>query len=376
MSLDLRPCSINSHPLMSLPKLYIPGPVDIAPETYAAMAEPIIGHRGSDFEALYASIQPNLKKIAGTERPVFLSTSSAWGVMEASIRNLVQKKVLNLCCGAFSDKWFSVAKSCGKEAEKIQVEWGEAIDPEAVRAKLAEGGFDVVTCVHNETSTGVMNPIKEIAAVVKEFDDVLFVVDTVSSFSAVPTPMDAWGVDVLLAGVQKALALPPGLTIFACSEAAIARAATTPDRGYYFDFLEFVKADEKNNTPSTPAIALLYALRQKVNSIIEEGLENRYARHDKLNGMINQWATKHGFKNFAQEGFESKSLVCIQNNLEMDVPAFIKAVRAKHNLLLNGGYAKIKGITFRISNMGNETEETINELINALDDVIPDFLNK
>jgi len=224
---------------MSLPKLYIPGPVDIAPETYEAMAQPIIGHRGGDFEALYASIQPNLKKIAGTDRNVYLSTSSAWGVMEACIKNLVQTKVLNLCCGAFSDKWYSVAKSCGKEAEKIQVEWGEAICPDAVRAKLEEGGFDTVTLVHNETSTGVMNPLAEIAAVVKSFDNVMLVVDTVSSFSAAPTPAQELGIDVLLAGVQKALALPPGLAIFAVSEAALERAKTTENRGYYFDFLEF-----------------------------------------------------------------------------------------------------------------------------------------
>jgi len=359
---------------MSKPKLFIPGPVDIAPETYAAMAEPMIGHRGKDFEELYASIQPALKQIAGTERNVYLSTSSAWGVMEAAIRNLVQTKVLNLCCGAFSDKWYGVAKSCGKNAEKIQVEWGEAIDPEVVRAKLAEGGFDTVTLVHNETSTGVMNPLKEIAEVVKSFDDVLLVVDTVSSFSAVPTPMDEYGIDVLLAGVQKALALPPGLAIFGVSEAALERAKTTEGRGYYFDFLEFAKADAGNNTPSTPTIALLYALREKVNSIINEGLENRYARHAKLNGMLVAWAEKHGFENFAPVGHESKTLLCIKNNKEIDVSGFVKAVRAKHNMLINGGYGKVKGLTFRLSNMGNETEATIQELIDALDDVIPDFL--
>lgn len=359
---------------MSMPKLFIPGPVDISPETYAAMAEPMIGHRGKDFEDLYASIQPALKQIAGTERNVYLSTSSAWGVMEAAIRNLVQTKVLNLCCGAFSDKWYGVAKSCGKNAEKIQVEWGEAIDPEVVRAKLAEGGFDTVTLVHNETSTGVMNPLKEIAEVVKSFDDVLLVVDTVSSFSAVPTPMDEYGIDVLLAGVQKALALPPGLSIFGVSEAALERAKTTEGRGYYFDFLEFAKADAGNNTPSTPTIALLYALREKVNSIISEGLENRYARHAKLNAMLCAWAEKHGFENFAPTGRESKTLLCIKNNKEIDVSGFVKAVRAKHNLLINGGYGKVKGLTFRLSNMGNETEATIQELIDALDDVIPDFL--
>lgn len=359
---------------MSKPKLFIPGPVDISPETYAAMAEPMIGHRGKDFEELYADIQPALKQIAGTERNVYLSTSSAWGVMEAAIRNLVQTKVLNLCCGAFSDKWYGVAQSCGKNAEKIQVEWGEAIDPEVVRAKLAEGGFDTVTLVHNETSTGVMNPLKEIAAVVKSFPGVLLVVDTVSSFSAVPTPMDEYGIDVLLAGVQKALALPPGLAIFGVSEAALERAKTTEGRGYYFDFLEFAKADQENNTPSTPTIALLYALREKVQSIVAEGLENRYARHAKLHTMVQAWAEKHGFKNFAQQGHESQTLICIENNKNIDVSAFVKAVRAKHNILINGGYGKIKGTTFRLSNMGNETEETILELLNALDDVIPEFL--
>ena len=357
-----------------LPKLYIPGPVDIASETYDAMCQPMIGHRGGDFEALYASIQPNLKPILGTERPVFLSTSSAWGVMEGAIRNLVQKKVLNLCCGAFSDKWFGVAESCGKDAEKIQVEWGEAIDPEAVRAKLNEGGFDTVTLVHNETSTGVMNDLEAIAAVVKSFPDVLLVVDTVSSLTAVPVDMDKNGVDVILAGIQKAFALPPGLSVFAVSEAALERAATTPDRGYYFDFLEFAKNDAKNNTPSTPAISLLYALKEKVDAIASEGLTKRFERHSKLNDMIHAWLEKHGFEHFAPEGNRSKTLTTIANNREIDVPAFIKALRVKHNILINGGYGKVKGKTFRISNMGNETEESMQELIDALDDVIKDFL--
>ena len=335
----------------------------------------MIGHRGKDFEELYASIQPGLKQILGTERPVYLSTSSAWGVMEGAIRNLVQTKVLNLCCGAFSDKWFDVAQRCGKQAEKIQVEWGEAIDPAAVREKLNEGGFDTVTLVHNETSTGVMNDLASIASVVNEFGDVLLVVDTVSSLSAVPVEMDKLGIDVVLAGVQKALALPPGLAVCAISENALERAGSTEGRGYYFDFLEFEKNAAKNNTPSTPAISLLYALRQKVDSILEEGLENRYARHAQLNSMIHAWMEKHGFKNFAPEGYQSKSLTAIDNTDErLDVPAFIKALRAKHNVLINGGYGKIKGITFRISKMGNETVETIEQLINQLDDVISEFI--
>jgi aspartate aminotransferase-like enzyme len=359
---------------MPKPKLFIPGPVDISPATYEAMCSPMIGHRGKDFEALYASAQPGLQEIAGTKRPVFLSTSSAWGVMEGAIRNLVQKKVLTLCCGAFSDKWFDVSQRCGKEAEKIQSEWGQPIDPDSVRAKLAEGGFDTVTLVHNETSTGVLNPLSEIAGVVNEFEDVLLIVDTVSSFSALPIPTDEIGVDVLLAGVQKAMALPPGLSVFVVSEKALARAETTNDRGYYFDFLEFEKNHQKNNTPSTPSISLLYALDSMVSSIMEEGLAARFRRHSETNALVHKWVEENGFELFAPEGFRSKTLTAVRNNREIDVPAFIKAVRERHNFLINGGYGKIKGKTFRISNMGNETATTMDELLCALSEVLPEFI--
>ncbi len=334
----------------------------------------MIGHRGKDFEALYASAQPGLQEIAGTKRPVFLSTSSAWGVMEGAIRNLVQKKVLTLCCGAFSDKWFDVSQRCGKEAEKIQSEWGQPIDPDSVRAKLAEGGFDTVTLVHNETSTGVLNPLSEIAGVVNEFEDVLLIVDTVSSFSALPIPTDEIGVDVLLAGVQKAMALPPGLSVFVVSEKALARAETTNDRGYYLDFLEFEKNHQKNNTPSTPSISLLYALDSMVSSIMEEGLAARFRRHSETNALVHKWVEENGFELFAPEGFRSKTLTAVRNNREIDVPAFIKAVRERHNFLINGGYGKIKGKTFRISNMGNETAATMDELLCALSEVLPEFI--
>ncbi len=353
-----------------MPKLFIPGPIDVSKETYAAMCQPMIGHRGGEFEALYASLQPGLQEIIGTTRPVFLSTSSAWGVMEASLKNLCAKKVLALCCGAFSDKWFDVAKKLGLEADKVQVEWGKAIDPEAVRAKLEEGGFDVVTLIHNETSTGVMNDLPAIAKVVKSFPGVLLVVDTVSSLSAVPVNMDDLGLDVVLAGVQKALALPPGLAVFACSEAALARAKEMPNRGYYFDFIEFAKNAEKNNTPSTPAISLLFGLQQILGTIKEEGLAKRFARHENNNRLIHEWGARHGFRNFAPEGYESKSLTCFHTPEGFDLSGFIKNLKSKHGFVINGGYGKIKGLTFRISNMGNETEATMNELIAAMDDVL------
>ena len=358
---------------MSKPKLFSPGPVDVAPETYAAMAGAAIGHRGADFEELYASLRPGLQAIVGTSGPVFTSTSSAWGVMEGAIRNLVQKKVLNLCCGAFSDKWFSVAKSCGKDAEKIQVEWGQPIDPEAVRAKLEEGGFDVVTLVHNETSTGVLNPLKEIAEIVKSFDDVLLVVDTVSSLTAMPMHFDDYKIDVLLAGVQKAIALPPGLAVFAVSDAALERASQVDDRGYYFDFVEFSKNDAKNNTPSTPAIPHLYALKERLDVMLAEGLDNRFARHAETNALVHAWGEKNGFELLAPEGFRSLSLSCFVTPDNLDQGGWIKSVIANHGLAINGGYGKIKGKTFRISNMGNETPETMQELFDALDAELPKF---
>jgi len=351
-------------------KLFIPGPIDVSPATFAAMSQPMIGHRGSEFETLYASLQPGLREIIGTTRPVYLSTSSAWGVMEASLKNLCQKKVLNLCCGAFSDKWFSVAKSMGIDADKIQVEWGQAIDPESVRAKLAEGGFDLVTLIQNETSTGVLNDVAAIAKVVKSFPGVLLVTDSVSALSAVPVDMDANHIDVVLAGVQKALALPPGLTVFAISEAALERAKSTSNRGYYFDFIEFEKNAIANNTPSTPAISLLFGLQHILGTIANEGLPARYARHAATNAQIHAWGDRHGFKNFAPEGFQSKSLTCFHTPEGFDLSAFIKSLKSKHGFVINGGYGKIKGLTFRISNMGNETEATMNELIAAMDDVL------
>jgi aspartate aminotransferase-like enzyme len=355
---------------MPSPKLFAPGPVDVSPETFAAMSHTMIGHRGKDFEELYASLRPGLQQVFGTARPVFLSTSSAWGVMEGALRNLVRKKVLCLCCGAFSDKWFSVAKSLGYEADKIQVEWGEAIDPATVTAKLEEGGFDTVTFIHSETSTGVLNDLAGIARAVKAFPDTMLVVDTVSSLSTVPVDFDALGIDVMLAGVQKALALPPGLALFAVSEAALARAEGTPDRGYYFDFLEFAKNDAKNNTPSTPCIATLFGLQYILGRIADEGLDERFARHARTNAMIHEWGARHGFQRFAPEGFRSKALTCFATPEGFDLSGFIKSLKDKHNFLINGGYGKIKGLTFRISNMGNETEATMRELIAAMDDVL------
>src|ERR1700744_4067417 len=291
-------------------KLHIPGPVEVSEKTYKALCSPMIGHRGQGFKDLYAKLQPQLQQLLSTKQLVYLSTSSAWGVMEGSIRNLVQKKVLNCMCGAFSDKWLDVSKRCGKEDEALQVPWGSPIRAEQIDAKLATGQFDALTLIHNETSTGVMSPIHEIAALKKKYPDVMFIVDAVSSMSAVKLDFDALGIDVLLAGTQKAFALPPGLAVFVCSPAALAKAATAKDRGYYFDFIEFQKNGEQSMTPSTPSIGHIYALASKLDDFFAEGLEARYARHQKTNQMTRDWATKHGFNLYPEPGFESVTLTC------------------------------------------------------------------
>ena len=358
-------------------KLHIPGPVEVSEKTFRAFCSPMIGHRGQGFKDLYAKIQPQLQTLFYTRQLVFLSTSSAWGVMEGAIRNLVSRKVLNCMCGAFSDKWLEVSKRCGKEAEALQVPWGSPVRAEAVDRKLATGQFDALTLIHNETSTGVMSPLAEIVALKKKYPEVTFVVDAVSSLSATKIECDALGIDVLLAGTQKALALPPGLTVFTCSPAALAKAATMKDRGYYFDFVEFQKNAEQNMTPSTPSIGHVYALASKLEDIFAEGLEARHARHAKLAQMTRDWAARHGFTLFPEKSFESVTLTCVNNDAKaggrvVDVAKLQKIVKDQ-GFLIDGGYGKIKGATFRISNMGDETEATMNRLYAALDEALKQF---
>lgn len=355
-------------------KLHIPGPVEVSEKTFQAFRSPMIGHRGQGFKDLYAKIQPQLQQLLNTNQLVYLSTSSAWGVMEGAIRNLVSKKVLNCMCGAFSDKWLDVSQRCGKQAEPLKVDWGSPIRPEQIDAKLASGQFDALTLIHNETSTGVMSPLNEIAQLKKKYPDVLFIVDAVSSMSATRIAFDELGIDLLLAGTQKAFALPPGLAVFTCSSAALEKAAKQNDRGYYFDFVEFQKNAEGNMTPSTPSIGHVYALSSKLDDIFTEGLEARYLRHATLAQLTRKWAQNHGFSLFPEHGFESLTLTCVNNGAKpggrtIDVAKFQKLVKDR-GFLIDGGYGKIKGTTFRISNMGDETEASMRHLYDAMDEAM------
>lgn len=348
-------------------RLFIPGPVEVAPKTYTALATPVFGHRSPEFVDLYQSLQPGLKQLFNTQDPVFISTSSAWGVMEGCIRNLVDKRVLNCMCGAFSDKWYEVSKRCGKEAEPLRFEWGHPVEPEALRKALASGRYDAFTLVHNETSTGVQNPLEELMAVAREFPEILSVVDAVSSLSAVSIEKDALGIDVLLTGSQKALALPPGMALFSVSQRAFARTAAVHGRGYYFDFLEFLKNHEKGMTPSTPVLPLLFGLRSILEDICAEGLENRYARHARLNAKVHAWAAQRGFSLFPDPAYASKTLTCLRNSREVDLAALNRALKARFHCTIDIGYGKLKFRTFRISNMGIDEDSVLDELLGHLD---------
>jgi aspartate aminotransferase-like enzyme len=354
---------------MSL-RLYIPGPVTVSESVLKAMTQPMMGHRSKGFVALYQEMQPRLQALFRTADPVYLSTSSAWGVMEGALRNVCRKGVLNCMNGAFSDKWNDVARRCGKPAEALRFEWGEAVDPAAVRAALATGRFDCLTLIHSETSTGTLSPLADIMAVAREFPDVVTVVDAVSSFSTLPIDKDRLGIDILLTGSQKALALPPGLALLAVNERARERAKAAPDRGYYFDLLEFHENHLKGMTPSTPCISLLYGLRQKLQEIDAEGHEARFSRHLRLNEAVRAWGFAKGFELLPRREFGTRGLNCFRNTRDVDLERLNATLKSRHSLIIDGGYGKLKGKTFRVSNMGDETDASIATLLAALDDAL------
>lgn len=351
-------------------KLFIPGPIAVSPKTFAAMASAPIGHRSPDFVALYQEIQPQLQELFGTTDPVYLSTSSAWGIMEGALRNVSSKRVLNCMNGAFSDKWHDVANRNGIPATALRFDWGQPVDPEAVRTELATGQYDAITLIHNETSCGCMSDLPALMAVIREFPEVISLVDTVSSFSAVPIPKDELGIDIMITGSQKALALPPGLSLCSVSARAHERAAASDRRGYYFDLLEFQKNHAKGMTPSTPNIPLIYALRSKLEDIFTEGVAIRYERHARLNALVRQTIKAEGFELLPAEPYGSLSLNCFKNTRRLDLSQLNAQLKADHGLVIDGGYGKLKGQTFRISNMGDETDETIAAMLASVVEVM------
>ena len=350
-------------------KLFIPGPVEVHPEILQAMATPMIGHRMKEYAVLHRQVKDGLKKLLATNGKVFLATSSAFGVMEGAVRNLVGTRCVIFCNGAFSDKWHDVTKRCGKEADAVKVEWGQPITPELVDQALATGRYDSLTLIHNETSTGVMSPLPEIAAVVRRYPDVVSIIDTVSSMSALPIPIDELGIDCCIFGVQKAFALPPGLAVFTASTKALERAKGMPGRGYYFDFVEFDVADEKDNTPSTPCISQIYALGRQLERMFEEGLEKRWERHRAMATFVRDWVAARGFGFFAEPPYRSVTLTCATNSRGVDLAA-LKKLLGERGYAFDDGYGKIKGTTFRIPHMGDMQLADLEDYLGVIDELL------
>jgi len=353
-------------------KLFIPGPVPVHTDILNAMATPMIGHRMKEYAELHGHVKSRLKKLLFTQDKVFLATSSAFGVMEGAIRNLVRKRCANFCNGAFSDKWHDVTIRCGKQADAIRVDWGKPVTPEVVEKALSTGIYDSMTVIHNETSTGVMSPLPEIAEVMRSFPDVMFIVDTVSSMSALKIPVDALAIDSCIFGVQKAFALPPGLTIFTASEKALHRASGMEGRGYYFDYVEFAANDAKDNTPSTPCISQIFALDRQLERIFAEGLEARWERHHDLSKYVREWLNARGFELFPEARYSSVTLTCSRNTKGIDL-AFLKKRLSENGFAFDDGYGKIKGETFRIAHMGDMTRIDLDELFTAMIAIAPEL---
>ncbi|WP_282755922.1 pyridoxal-phosphate-dependent aminotransferase family protein [Desulfuromonas thiophila] len=351
-------------------KLYIPGPVEVSADVFAAMSQPMIGHRMAEYAQLHQRVTDNLKRLLNTSEPVFLSTSSAFGIMEGAVRNLVQKRCANFGNGAFSSKWHDVTRRCGLEADLFEADWGQPVTPEMVEAALKTGRYDAITLVHNETSTGVLSPLADIAEVMKNYPEVSFITDTVSSMSAVPIDFAALGLDVCLAGVQKAFGLPPGLAVCAVSRKALDKAKTTPNRGYYFDFEEFEKNDLKHNTPSTPCISLIYGLDAQLQKMFIEGLDNRYCRHAAMAEKTRAWIQAQGFGLFAAAGHRSVTLTSGCNDGRTDLDRLKKLAGAR-GYAIDNGYGKIKNTSFRIAHMADMTDSDLDELFALLEELLP-----
>lgn len=349
--------------------LLIPGPTHVRSENLMAQIQPMIGHRGNTYSDLQRSIVENLKILLNTQNDVFISTSSASGCMEACIRNGVEQKVLCLVNGAFSERWAEIAEANGKQVDRLEVEWGEAIKPELLETQLKKTAYEAVTVVFSETSTGARNPIEKLSNVMKKYPKILFFVDGVSLVGGEAVRVDEWGIDVCLFGTQKALALPPGVAFMSVSERALEKAKTVANRGFYFDFLELKKYAEKHQTPVTPPISLLFAVQKQLQTILlEEGLENRYERHRLMAEHVRRWGENH-FKIFTNPAHLVNTLTTFKIPENFNVPSFIKATK-ESGFEISNGYGKLKDKTFRIGHMGDHSVESMETLTSALDNIL------
>jgi aspartate aminotransferase-like enzyme len=357
---------------------FLPGPTEVHPSVLAAMVQPMIPHRGRAFEALFARLQEGLRDVFRTTRPVFVSSSSATGLMEAAIRCAPPGRVLALVNGAFSERFAEIARRCGRDTDVVRGTWGGVADPDEAARQFAAHRYAAVTVVHSETSTGALTDVRAVQALARAHG-ALCLVDSVTGVGGAPLEFDAWELDFALTGSQKALALPPGLAFAVASEEYMRHAAEAPARGVYFDLVEFARYAERHQTPNTPALSLLYAAERQIGRIREETVEGRWARHRAMAEAAWAWAdglrARFGdaFGALATPGQRSPTVTAI--TLPPALPsARVTAAVAARGFTIGGGYGAVKDSTFRIGHMGDHTPDGLAACLAATEDALAGLL--
>lgn len=348
---------------MTFGSFFLPGPTEVHPDVLRAMAQPMISHRGPEFERKFRRIQNGMQEVFLTKRPVFISTSSGTGMMEAAVRCAPEGKILALVDGAFSERFANIAESCGREVERYDVAWGEIHSVSEVERRLAGGSFAAVTVAHSETSSGALNDVRAISDAAHRHGT-LCLIDSVSGLAGAELRFDEWDLDYVLTGSQKALALPPGLAFCAASEKFMGLARNVKNRGTYFDLLEYDEFTRNWQAPNTPAIPLYFALEVQLERILREGIETRWARHLAMREQVKSWAERLGLRIVAVPAGRSPTVTCVELRPGTEMKGFLDAV-ASRGIVVGTGYGKLKATTFRIGHMGDHTVDTVGRCLDA-----------
>lgn len=351
-------------------KLFIPGPVEVSKDVLEKMSTPMIGHRSKDASALQRRISDKLKTLFYTKEEILLSTSSGSGLMEGAIRSCTAKRAAVFSVGAFGNRWYEMARVNNVPADLFEVEWGKATPAEMVEKALSTGKYDLITITHNETSTGIMNPVEEISEIVKKYPEVVWCLDTVSSAAGTKIEVDKLGVDICITSSQKAIGLPPGMAVCTMSKKAVERAKTVEFRGMYLDLLALYDYIQKKDYqyPSTPSLSHMFALDYQLDNILAEGLDKRFARHREMAEYVRAWGKEH-FELFGDERYLSNTLTTIKNTKGIDVGSLNKKL-GERGFQISNGYGKLKDKTFRIAHMAECTMEDVKELLTNIDDIL------
>lgn len=355
---------------MDFPKLFTVGPVYVRDEVREEMSKQMFSHRSSEYTDLQSGVVPKIQKLLKTEKTTLLYPSSATGIWESCARNVVEKKALSCINGAFSKRFAEVIEANGKEVDFIEKEMGQAILPEDLEVGLEESGADSVSIVYNETSTGVMNPLEDLLKVCKKHG-VLTMVDVVSAVGGAPLYVDDWDIDVCLFSVQKCLAVPPGLACASISDKAMERSEKAENKGYYFDMKVLEKYAKKDQTPATPPIPQIFALNKALDLILEEGVENVWARHKEVSDFVKKRCVEDfGFKLFPDENYASQTLSCISTKEKGVNAKELLAKLKEKQYIVGSGYGKLKEESFRVGNMGNVYMEDAKEMLDVMEEVL------